>query len=116
DAIAVVAGTEQLTYRELSESSNRLAHQLRKMGVTRGSLVALCLDRTADLAIAPLAVWKAGGAYLPLDPEFPGDRLAFMLEDSAASVLVTQSRLLSRLPTNVPALICLDRDRQWHEC
>ncbi len=116
DAIAVVAGEERLTYRELSESSNRLAHQLRKMGVTRGSLVALCLDRTADLAIAPLAVWKAGGAYLPLDPEFPGDRLAFMLEDSAASVLVTQSRLLSRLPTNVPALICLDRDRQWHEC
>ena len=116
DAIAVVAGKERLTYRELSESSNRLSHQLREMGVTRGSLVALCLDRTADLVIAPLAVWKAGAAYLPLDPEFPSDRLAFMLEDSAASVLVTQSRLLSRLPSDVPALICLDRDRQWHEC
>ena len=116
DAIAVVAGKERLTYRELSESSNRLAHQLREMGVTQGSLVALCLDRTADLVIAPLAVWKAGGAYLPLDPEFPSDRLAFMLEDSAASVLVTQSRLLSRLPSDVPALICLDRDRQWLEC
>jgi amino acid adenylation domain-containing protein len=115
DAIAVVAGEERLTYRELSESSNRLAHQLRLMGVARGSLVALCLDRTADLVIAPLAVWKAGGAYLPLDPEFPSDRLAFMLEDSAASVLVTQSRLLSRLPSSVPALICLDRDRQWLE-
>jgi amino acid adenylation domain-containing protein len=61
-------------------------------------------------------VWKAGGAYLPLDPEFPSDRLAFMLEDSAASVLVTQSRLLSRLPSAVPALICLDRDRQWLGC
>lgn len=116
DAIAVVAGKERLTYRELSESSNRLAHQLREMGVTRGSLVALCLDRTADLVIAPLAVWKAGGAYLPLDPEFPSDRLAFMLEDSSASVLVTQSRLLSRLPSGGPALICLDRDRQWLEC
>jgi amino acid adenylation domain-containing protein len=116
DAIAVVAGEERLTYRELSESSNRLAHQLREMGVTRGSLVALCLDRTADLAIAPLAVWKAGGTYLPLDPEFPSDRLAFMLEDSAASVVVTQSRLLNRLPSDVPALICLDRDRQWLQC
>ena len=115
DAIAIVAGEVQLTYQQLSESSNRLAHQLREMGVKRGSLVGLCLDRSPDLWIALLAVWKAGGAYLPLDPEFPSDRLAFMLEDSAAAVLVTQSLLLSSLPSNVPALVCLDRDRQWLE-
>jgi amino acid adenylation domain-containing protein len=110
DAMAVVAGEVRLTYKQLSEASNRLAHQLREMGVTRGRLVALCLDRTADLVIAPLAVWKAGGAYLPLDPEFPSERLAFMLEDSAAQVLVTQNHLLRRLPSTVPATICVDGD------
>ena len=112
DAIAVVCGQEQLTFQELSVRSNRLAHRLRALGVGPDSLVALCLDRSASLIVAPLAVWKAGGAYVPLDPEYPSNRLAFMLEDSAAAVLVTESRLLDRLPPNVPTLICLDRDRQ----
>ena len=93
-AIAVVCDDEQLTYRELQVRSNRLAHRLRELGVGQNSLVALCLNRSTDLAVAPLAVWKAGGAYVPLDPEFPRDRLAFMLEDSAAAVLVTESPLL----------------------
>jgi amino acid adenylation domain-containing protein len=112
DAIAVICGPEQLTYRDLRMRSNRLAHRLRAIGVGPDSLVALGLDRSADLIVAPLAVWKAGGTYVPLDPEHPSNRLAFMLEDSAASVLITESRLLDRLPQNVPNVICLDRERQ----
>jgi amino acid adenylation domain-containing protein len=111
DAIAVVCDDVQLTYRELSERSNRLAHRLQELGVGQESLVAVCLNRSAELAVAPIAVWKAGGAYVPLDPEFPRDRLAFMLEDSRASVLITESKLLDRLPSNLPKLICLDGDR-----
>jgi amino acid adenylation domain-containing protein len=114
-AIAVVCEDEQLTYRELQVHSNRLAHRLRELGVGPNSLVALCLNRSTDLAVAPLAVWKAGGAYVPLDPEFPRDRLAFMLEDSAAAVLVTESQLLDRLPSDLPTLVCLDRDRKMLE-
>jgi amino acid adenylation domain-containing protein len=115
DAIAAVCDDEELTYRELQVRSNRLAHRLRELGVGQNSLVALCLNRSTDLAVAPLAVWKAGGAYVPLDPEFPRDRLAFMLEDSAAAVLVTESQLLDRLPSNLPAMICLDHDRRTIE-
>ncbi|WP_158750021.1 non-ribosomal peptide synthetase [Acidobacterium sp. S8] len=110
DAIAVVFEQEELSYRELSERSNRLARRLRALGVGPNRLVAICLDRSLDLVVALLAVWKAGGAYVPLDPEFPMKRLAFMLEDSAATVLVTESRLLEKLPQALPAMICLDRE------
>lgn len=111
DKVAAVCGQEQLTFRELSLRSNRLARRLQSLGVGRESLVALCLDRSTDLVVAPLAVWKAGGAYVPLDPEYPTPRLAFMLEDSRASVLVTESRLLDRLPSQGPHILCLDRER-----
>jgi amino acid adenylation domain-containing protein len=110
DAIAVECGREKLTYKDLSVRSNRLAHRLQALGVGPDSLVALCLDRSTHLIVAPLAVWKAGGAYVPLDPEYPKHRLAVMVEDSAASVLVTESHLLDRLPPNVQKVICLDRD------
>jgi amino acid adenylation domain-containing protein len=112
DAVAVTCGSERLSFRELNERSNRLAHRLRRVGVEPGSLVALCLDRSLDLVVAPLAVWKAGAAYIPLDPDYPDHRLALMLEDSGAAVLVTESHLLKALPSNLPTLICLDRDRQ----
>jgi amino acid adenylation domain-containing protein len=115
NAIAVTCGSQQLSFRELSIRSNRLAHRLRGLGVGPGSLVALCLDRSLDLVVAPIAVWKAGAAYIPLDPEYPDHRLALMLEDSAAAVLVTESQLLKALPSNLPTLICLDRERQTLE-
>jgi amino acid adenylation domain-containing protein len=98
NAIALEASGERLTYRELNERANRLAHCLRRKGVTPGSLVALCVDRTADLIIAPLAVLKAGAAYLPLDPSFPKDRLAYIMEDAQAPVLLTARSLEGRLP------------------
>ncbi len=112
EAVAVVCGGEELTYRELSVRSNRLAHRLRRLGVGPESLVGLCLDRSVDLVVAPLAVWKAGGAYVPLDPEYPSHRLAFMLEDSGAAVLITESHLLDSVPQEARTVICMDRERQ----
>jgi amino acid adenylation domain-containing protein len=92
NAIAVVCEGRQLAYRELSSRSNRLARRLVELGVTRGSLVGVCLDRSEEMIVAVLAIWKAGAAYVPLDPQFPADRLNFMAEDSAISLLVTEEK------------------------
>jgi amino acid adenylation domain-containing protein len=107
NAIAVESSAERLTYAELNGRANGLAHRLRSAGVKPGALVALCVDRTADLVAAPLAVWKAGGAYLPLDPSFPKERLAYLMEDAQAPVLLTTRSLRDRLPsTNAKVVFC----------
>ncbi|MEV6868895.1 amino acid adenylation domain-containing protein, partial [Streptosporangium subroseum] len=90
EATAVVAGDRSLTYAELDTRANRLAHHLRDLGVRSESVVGICLPRGLDMVVALLAVWKAGGAYLPLDPEYPAERLAFMVADSAAGVVITR--------------------------
>ena len=115
DAVAVVFGSARVTFGELSASSNRLARRLRGLGVSTGSLVAVCLERSIDLVVAPLAVWKAGAAYVPMDPEYPRNRLAHMLKDSAAGVLITNTRLLNRLPRTAADTVCLDRDKKLIE-
>ncbi|MGO1069996.1 amino acid adenylation domain-containing protein [Lysobacter sp. CA199] len=89
DAVAVIAGDTRLSYRELDESSTRLAHRLIARGVQPGDIVAIALPRDEVLMGALLAVWKAGAAYLPLDPEAPMERIAMMLDDAAPSVLLT---------------------------
>jgi amino acid adenylation domain-containing protein len=114
DRVAVVCGQERLTFRQLSESSNRLAHHLRGMGVGRGDRVAICLERSVHLAVAPLAVWKAAAAYIPLDPQFLRKRIALMLDDARPAAVVTESHLLDALPPHLPNLICLDRDHSLH--
>ncbi|MFJ9381890.1 amino acid adenylation domain-containing protein, partial [Streptomyces sp. NPDC101455] len=93
DAVAVVCGGRRLTYAGLMERANRLAHQLRAAGVGRETVVGLYLERGLDLVTAMLAVWQAGGAYLSLDLGYPPERLGFMLADSRATVVVTQSHL-----------------------
>lgn len=115
DAAAVVFGQQSLTYREVSERSSRLASRLRAMGVGSETAVAICLERSPNLVIAPLAVWKAGGAYVPIDPHFPPDRIALMLRDSGAAVVVTESALLNDLPPDLPATLCLDRRKATQE-
>ncbi|MFP2932017.1 condensation domain-containing protein, partial [Pyxidicoccus sp. 3LG] len=106
DAIAVEFGAERLTYRQLDEASNRLAHLLRARGVGPDSRVALALDRSLELIVSLLAILKAGGAYVPLDTSYPRERLAFMLEDASPALLVTTREHLARLPAEaLPTLL-----------
>ena len=102
DAVAVVCGDERLTYAELDARSNRLAHHLRALGVGAETVVGLCVERSPAMMVGLLGILKAGGAYLPLDPSYPPERLAFMLEDAGAPVLVTHSTLASRLGARAP--------------
>ena len=112
DAVAVEFEQHSLTYAELNEKSNQLANYLRLRGVGPEKRVGSCVERSLEMVVALLAILKAGGAYVPMDPAFPADRLAFMLEDSEATLLVTQQRLLPRLPANWPEdrVFCMDRD------
>ncbi|HWM94193.1 MAG TPA: non-ribosomal peptide synthase/polyketide synthase [Thermoanaerobaculia bacterium] len=109
DAVAVAYEGEALTYAELNASANRVAHLLLRLGVGSESLVAVCLERSPAMLSALLGVLKAGGAYIPLDPTYPAERVAWVLEDSRASVLLTQSSLVDVLPSHVGRTIVLDQ-------
>ena len=98
DAVAVVFEDRTLTYAALDAHANRLAHHLQSLGVGPETMVGLCVERSPEMVIGLLGILKAGGAYLPLDPNYPRERLAFMLADAGCPVLVTQSALLDRLP------------------
>ncbi|MGY5036818.1 non-ribosomal peptide synthetase, partial [Streptomyces sp. 900116325] len=108
DALAVVHHDASLTYRQLNERANRLAHHLINKGVTTDTLIGICLERGIDMITALLAVLKAGGAYVPLDPDTPPTRLAFMLEESGSPFVLTHSRLASRLNHTPTRLMALD--------
>ncbi|MFC9249746.1 condensation domain-containing protein, partial [Streptomyces sp. NPDC057136] len=97
DAMAVVSGDEWLTYGGLMARANRLAYYLRGAGVGAESVVGLCLPRGVEMVVAMVAVWQAGGAYLPLDPEYPADRLEFMLADAGVQVVVGERSLVETL-------------------
>jgi amino acid adenylation domain-containing protein len=111
DAIACEFEGDRVSYRELNERANRLARKLRSLGVQKGALVGLSVERSIDLLVGLLGILKAGGAYVPLDPGYPLDRLAFMLEDSRMPVLVTESRVRADLPLAADRVVCLDTDR-----
>jgi amino acid adenylation domain-containing protein/FkbM family methyltransferase len=110
---AVRAGETELTFGELDRRATRLASYLRSLGVGPDVLVALCLGRTAEMVVAVLGVLKAGGAYVPLEPADPFERLSHILADTAAPVLLTESRLADRLPAHWGRVVCLDTD--WEE-
>jgi amino acid adenylation domain-containing protein len=110
EAVAVVLEDERLTYRELNERANKLAHHLRRLGTGPESLVGVCFERSAEAVVAILGVLKAGGGYLPLASQQPPDRLSFMLADAGAKVLLTQEHLLPRMLGQQIQVICLDKE------
>ncbi|MET0396761.1 MAG: amino acid adenylation domain-containing protein, partial [Longimicrobiaceae bacterium] len=112
EAAAVTSGAEALTYAELERRAARLAGHLRLHGVGPEVRVGICLDRGVEMIVAVLGVLKAGGAYVPLDPAYPAERLAFMLADCGAPVLVTRRPLLDGLPAYAGTVVCLDADRE----
>lgn len=108
DAIAVVAGTESLSYAQLIDRANRLAHRLLADGVGKNSLVALCVERSIHMIVGVLAIQKAGAAYVPLDPAYPPERLAYMLDDSKADCVITDSSTHTLLPEHTASSIVID--------
>jgi amino acid adenylation domain-containing protein len=110
DALALKCGQVWLSYQELNRRANQLAHYLIALGIGPEVRVAICMDRSSEMMIALLAVLKSGGAYVPLDPGYPSERLAFMIEDSQAPVLLTQSHIGDRLPNALVQYIELDRE------
>jgi len=108
DAIAIVEGHKQLTYRELDGRANQLAHLLRELGVRPEVPVGLCMRRSADLVVGALGILRAGGAYVPLDPDNPANRQSMLLSDSGALVLVTHPSAVSQLPSGNWCTVVLD--------
>ncbi|HKR14760.1 MAG TPA: amino acid adenylation domain-containing protein, partial [Pyrinomonadaceae bacterium] len=108
NAIAVVFEELQLTYRELDERATRLADELRRLGVAAETPVTICVNRSLEMVVGVLAILKAGGCYVPLDPAYPAERLAWMIEDTAAPVLLTEKSLLPGLPQHRAQVLLLD--------
>ncbi|HEU4508844.1 MAG TPA: amino acid adenylation domain-containing protein, partial [Pyrinomonadaceae bacterium] len=112
DAVALNFENQLITYRELDQRANQLAHHLRTLGVGPDVLVSIFIERSIEMVIGLLAVLKAGGAYVPIDPAYPSDRVSFILEDTAAPVLLTQRSLASVLPPHSAPVVCLDEPRE----
>jgi amino acid adenylation domain-containing protein len=108
EAIALVFGRESLTYRQLNDQAELLAHALRGLNLAPEELVGICLERSPQMVVGLLGILKAGGAYLPLDPTYPKERLAFMLEDSKVRLLLTQRPLIETIPSSTAQLLCAD--------
>ncbi len=113
DNTAVREGERRLSFRQLQERSNRLAHYLRKLGASTGTRVALCVDRSFDMFVGLLGILKIGAAYVPLDPSHPPGRMASLLEDAKPAVLITQQKLLANAPVHRIPTVILDAD--WHK-
>ncbi|MBV9614796.1 MAG: amino acid adenylation domain-containing protein, partial [Ktedonobacteraceae bacterium] len=111
EAPAVTMQNQQLSYRELNQRANQLAHHLRTCGVGPDTLVGICLERSLDMVIGLLGILKAGGAYVPIDPSYPEERITFMLNDTGISVLVTKQSLASSFPAQGIRILFLDSDR-----
>ncbi|HYX15518.1 MAG TPA: amino acid adenylation domain-containing protein [Nostoc sp.] len=112
NAIAIEFAGQQLTYRELNQQANQVANYLQTLGVKPDVIVGICIERSLQMLIGVLGILKAGGAYVPLDPAYPQERLAFMLNDSQAPVLLTQQNLSDKLPKHNAQVVCIDSD--WY--
>src|SRR3954451_19762598 len=110
DAIALVCEDQRLTFGELNARANQLARHLQKLGVANESIVGICIDRSVEMAIAIIATLKAGAAYLPLDPEYPQERLAFMVDDAQPALVLSKACLIERLSGSQTRLVLLDED------
>ncbi len=110
DRVALVFERQTLSYGELNRRANQLAHHLRRLGVGPNAPVGLCVKRSLDMAVGLLGILKAGAAYVPMDPGYPKERLQYILEDSKASVVLTQESLVDGLPSFAGQVICLDKD------
>jgi len=110
DAVAIVFEDQALTYQELNIRSNKLANYLQALTVGPEVIVGLCMERSLDIVVGLLGILKAGGAHLSLDPNYPKERIAFMLKDTQVSVLLTQQQLLNWLPPSKARIVCLDSD------
>ncbi|HYG82148.1 MAG TPA: amino acid adenylation domain-containing protein, partial [Pyrinomonadaceae bacterium] len=110
DSVALVFGGGEVTYGQLNERANRLAHHLRALGVGAESRVGLCVGRSAELVVGLLGILKAGGAYVPLDPSYPAERLAWMMEDAGVAALVAEEDAVEELPTFWGPMVFLDSD------
>ncbi len=110
DANALKFADQELTYHQLNCRANQLAHYLQSLGIATEDLVGICVERSLEMVVGLLGILKAGAAYVPIDPGYPQERLAYMLEDSQVSVLLTQSHLVDNLPTRPTHTICLDTD------
>lgn len=113
DAVAVVYEKQHLTYRELNNRANQLAHYLQSLGVKPEVRVGICVERSLLMVVGMLGILKAGGAYVPLDPAYPSERLAFMVEDVQTPILLTQTHLQDRLPGNLTQPAVIDLDSDW---
>ncbi len=111
DSTAVVCGSQKITYRELNEKSNQLAHYLISSGAGPEMLIGICMDRSIDLIIGILGILKAGAAYLPIDLSYPKERLEFMMDDAKATLLLTRREFADHLPSNNANVIFLDEFR-----
>jgi len=109
-ALCVAHADRQLGYDELNRQANQVAHYLETLGTSANSVVAICAERSALNVIGLLGIWKAGGAYLPIDPSYPRERIAFMLEDAGVKVIATQEKFLSKLPIHIRKVV-LDKDQ-----
>src|SRR5262249_21066980 len=112
DAVAVLFGDHSLSYGELDARSSRLTHHLRGLGVGPETIVGLCVERSPEMIVGLIGILKAGGAYLPLDPNYPTERLDYVLQDAGAHALIVHATTRHRLPSPTRYLIDLDRDAE----
>ncbi|MFI8835437.1 non-ribosomal peptide synthase/polyketide synthase [Streptomyces afghaniensis] len=113
EAVAVVFEEVELTYAELNARANRLAHHLRGTGVLPGTLVGVCVERSVELLVTVLAVFKSGGVYVPLDPDYPAERISHMVRDAKVAVLVTRDELLPLVEGSGATEVLLDDEDRW---